>query len=66
MRPLSAILAQAEREFGGRVLEVELERRAGVPVYEVELVTADGRVLEVLYDSTTGERLALEEEDADD
>jgi uncharacterized membrane protein YkoI len=36
------------------VLEAELETRKGVPVYELELLRDDGRVLEVEVDARDG------------
>ncbi len=64
LKPLSEILARLEKEFDGRVLEVELERHRGDRlVYEIELLTPDGRVLEIKYDGRTGERLSVRGED---
>jgi uncharacterized membrane protein YkoI len=51
---LASILATVERTQSGQVVEVELEREAGRWVYEVELLTSDGRVMELLYDGATG------------
>ncbi len=60
LKPLSEILARIEKEFAGRVLEVELERqRENRLVYEIELLTPDGLVLEIRYDGRTGERLSV-------
>lgn len=60
LKPLSEILARIEKEFDGRVLEVELDRHRGNRlVYEIELLTPDGRVLEIRYDGRTGERLSV-------
>jgi uncharacterized membrane protein YkoI len=64
LRPLAEILASARKEFGGRVLDVELEREnSGALVYEIELLADDGRVLELEYDGRTGQRLSLEQDD---
>ena len=51
---LASILATVERTHSGQVVEVELEREAGRWVYEVDLLTSDGRVVELLYDGATG------------
>lgn len=60
LKPLSEILARIEKEFDGRVLEVALDRhRDNRLVYEIELLTPDGRVLELRYDGRTGERLSV-------
>jgi uncharacterized membrane protein YkoI len=53
---LASILATVDRTQKGQVVEVELEREAGRWVYEVELLTPDGRVIELLYDGATGAR----------
>jgi uncharacterized membrane protein YkoI len=63
LRPLAEILAAIQKEFGGKVLDVELEREdSGALVYEVEVLAHDGRVLELEYDGRTGRRLSLERE----
>ena len=54
---LSAILPQVEAQFGARVIEVEFERRHGRHVYEFELITPDGRIIEAVVDAGTGEIL---------
>lgn len=60
LKPLSEILLRIEKEFDGRVLEVALDRqRDNRLVYEIELLTPDGRVLELRYDGRTGERLSV-------
>jgi uncharacterized membrane protein YkoI len=63
--PLSTILARVEKEFPGRVVEVELERRGKRFVYEIEVLQDGGRVVEVKYDGRTGEQLSVELEDDD-
>jgi uncharacterized membrane protein YkoI len=64
LRPLSEILAAVRQEFGGKVLDVELEREdSGQLIYEIEVLTRDGRVLELEYDGRTGRRLSLDEDD---
>lgn len=64
LKPLSEILARIEKEFDGRVLDVELERhRNDRLVYEIELLTPDGRVLEIKYDGRTGERISVRGQD---
>jgi hypothetical protein len=58
--PLSRIVDQARRDFGGRLLEVEMDREDGRLVYEIELMAGTGRVLELLYDARTGKLLKAE------
>lgn len=57
---LQAILADAERRQPGRVLDVELDDD---DEYEVEILRADGVVVELDYDARTGTFLELEVED---
>ncbi len=61
--PLAKILAATEREFPGRVLEVELEEEDGRYLYEIEVLLKDGRVIELTYDGKTGQLLETEIED---
>ena len=63
--PLSEILAAAEAARPGRVIEVELERDDGLWVYELELVTAEGRIYEIEIDAATATVLELEREEDD-
>ncbi|MBF0307661.1 MAG: PepSY domain-containing protein [Alphaproteobacteria bacterium] len=51
--PLGRILDAATRDFGGTMLEVELERERGRWVYEVKLLLPGGRVVEAHYDAGT-------------
>ena len=55
--PLREILARAERDFRGSLLEVELERERGRWVYELKLLTSGGAVVELVYDARTIELL---------
>mgnify|MGYP002780560884 CR=1 FL=1 len=61
--PLERLLAQAEREHPGEVLEVELDDGE----YEIEILREDGRVVELTYDARSGRLLELEvDDDGDD
>ena len=60
--PLESILADAEKRQPGRVIEVELE---GDDEYEIEILRADGTVMELEYDARTGKLLEMEVEDED-
>lgn len=51
----------AERAYGGRAVEAELEHEDGRRVYEVELVR-DGARIEVYVDARTGEVIGPERE----
>lgn len=59
---LSEILPRIEAEFGGRTIETEIETDNGRWVYEMEILTADGRLFEVDVDAVTGEVVKTEEE----
>jgi uncharacterized membrane protein YkoI len=63
--PLAEILGVVQVAHPGRVIEVELEFAEGLHVYEVELITPEGRLIEVDVNATTGEILAFEDEDDD-
>ncbi len=55
--PLSAILAKVAAEFPGELIETELEGHHGRPVYEIKLLTPQGKVMKLLYDARDGTRL---------
>lgn len=55
--PLSAILDQVNAEYGGDLIEAELERKHGRPVYEIKLLTRDGKLLKLHYDARDGSRV---------
>jgi YD repeat-containing protein len=54
--PLERLLADAETRHPGRVLEVELEGDE----YEIEILQADGHVVELTYDAHDGRLLETE------
>ena len=60
--PLVTILGIVEKQIDARVIEVEFEREDGQYVYEFELVTPDGRLLEARADAVTGAVLSVEED----
>lgn len=57
--PLGKVLAMIEEKQPGDVIEIELERKSGVWVYELELIDADGRVRELDIDARSGEILKV-------
>lgn len=61
--PLSRILAMAERDVGGRVIEVDLERKGDRYIYEVEVVSRSGRLVELSIDAASGAVLERDEDD---
>jgi uncharacterized membrane protein YkoI len=60
--PLAEILARLPADLAGQLLEAELEEEHGRPVYELEWLTPDGRVLELEVDARDGRVLAIEPE----
>jgi uncharacterized membrane protein YkoI len=61
--PLSKILSRAGLHNSNQVLEVELEKRHGLPVYEIEILQPNGVVKRRWFDATTGRPLPPEDDD---
>ena len=55
--PLKEILARAQGAYPGQVIEAELEDEGGLVVYEIKILTTDGRVMKLYYNAATGELL---------
>ncbi len=55
--PLKEILARAQAASPGQVIEAELEDEGGMVVYEIKILTTDGRVTKLYYNAATGELL---------
>ena len=53
----------ASKKVSGKVIEAELEQEHGKLVWEVEIVTAGNKVMEVHIDAGTGEVIDVEEEE---
>lgn len=60
--PLARILEIAQRRVAGEIIEVELDDDDGKPSYELEILTPDGRSIEVTVDARRGIILEVEEE----
>jgi uncharacterized membrane protein YkoI len=60
--PLENILKKVRLVHKGKILEVELETEHAKAIYEIELLTNDGNVLELKIDATTGKLLSTEKE----
>jgi len=54
----------ASEKLAGKVIEAELEKKHGKGVWEVEIVGADGKVMEVHVDADTGAVIGMEEKGA--
>lgn len=52
--PLARILEIVEDRTGGRVMEVDLDREEGRYVYEIDVMTGDGRIVELEIEAATG------------
>ncbi len=61
--PFEQILDTVQKRWRGRILEVELERKRGAYVYEIELLDEQGSVWEMKIDAATGKFLKTEQED---
>lgn len=65
--PLQSLLPDARARHSGRIIEIELEYKRDLLVYEIEMVGDDGVVQEYFYDATDGrflwEEVQLEPED---
>lgn len=61
--PLAEIIPVILNEFDARLLEAEFEREHGIYVYELELITNSGRMIEVMVDAATGTIIEVEQED---
>jgi uncharacterized membrane protein YkoI len=60
--PLEKVVAAASREHDGHLLQVELERRGGIYVYEVEFVDPEGVVWKMYFDARDGSLLERDRE----
>lgn len=60
--PLAKILAIANEQVPGDVIEVELETKKQALIYEIKILTGTGLVREVKIDARTGEVLQIEDD----
>lgn len=60
--PLEEILSISRTQIDGHVLEVELERKRSVLIYEIKILDDKGRVWELKVDATTGQIINREQE----
>jgi len=60
--PLEELLRRLDLGADARILEIESEFEHGRRVYEIEYLSGDGRVREVLIDAVSGEVLAEEDD----
>ena len=60
--PLSAILAIARKQVPGEIIDVDLDDDDGSDHYEIEVLTAEGRHIEIRIDARSGRILEIEED----
>lgn len=60
--PLTAILEIVAKRQPGTVIAVDLETKHGRLIYEIDVITEDGRRRELRLDARNGEILAVEDE----
>jgi uncharacterized membrane protein YkoI len=61
--PLETLLIEVQAHYPqAHILDVELEDEDGLYYYEIELLTAQGEVLELEIDATSGTLLAVEKD----
>lgn len=67
IQPMAKILSQIGEQIPGEVIGIELEQEKdagqGVWIYELKILTPDGRRLEVEVDARDGRILELEDDD---
>ena len=61
--PLPAVLERLQREVPGQVLEVELEQKRGMWIYELKLLTPDGQITKVVLDAQSAQVLRMQPRD---
>ena len=61
--PLTAIITHARAAQPGRILEVELERKSGRWLYELEVLDDQGQIWELKLDARSGDVLQRKRED---
>lgn len=66
--PLSALMPRLLAAFPGEVLDIEidLDPSGRIEEYEFEMLTAEGRLIEVDMDARTGEITEVSDEDPED
>lgn len=60
---LRTILDRAAEDYPGDLIEAELEQEDGLTLYELKLLTPDGRVLKLEYDARTGDLIKAKKRD---
>lgn len=66
VRPFSEIQEIVKAAMPGEILGVELESDDGVLLYEIEVMSTQGQLMEVKIDAKTGKVVKVEQDDEDD
>ena len=61
--PLAKAMEQLLARYPGRIVEAEFELDDGLAIYELELVTEDGQLMDAEVDAATGAILEVEQDD---
>lgn len=61
--PLTDILKRTNKEYPGQLIEAELEDEDGEMVYELVIISEDGRVYKLYYDARNGDLLKVKGRD---
>ena len=61
--PLSDILKRSSKEYPGQLIEAELDDEHGRMVYELVVISEQGRVHKLYYDARNGELLKVKGRD---
>ncbi len=59
---LSEIMEQANSRVPGKILEVELEEKGSMIVYEIEFLSEQGVIMEMLINARSGKLISVEED----
>lgn len=60
IRPLEEILEEVQKQLPGEVVGVEFDQKHGLWVYEIKLLTSDGRYLELYIDAKSKQIIKIE------
>jgi len=59
---LSEIIKQANARIPGKILEVELEEKGSLIIYEIEFLGEHGVIKKMLIDARTGQLISVEDD----
>lgn len=63
--PLAHLLPEIEARYGARLLAIELHETAKGFIYELEMITPDGKMIEIPVNAATGAVLPAGTRDVD-